>query len=267
MSGRQLRIVLSAVGLCALFGGTALASTEAAKQACELTSNCSAADNCTIVDNADATAWACVAYKENRYTCFEALELTPGGRRLDRAEIRAVRDYYEKQDEGGKKCEPPSFSTSAWCADALTGCWTTRRPYVSGIRLTIEPAFSGIFSFGDNRIKQDALRTVPGIGVETNLYASWIGFQVQVMLPFRAEFDDQSEARTQLTNEEGEVDVDLGLACGLTVFDGAIAAGVGWLNFDDRDFMDSADDDMTTQVFFYLNLQPASALRAVAKRF
>lgn len=160
-----------------------------------------------------------------------------------------------------------SFTTRDWCADSGTICWSRSLIGVAGLRIIGEPNFGTIFSGGGDRVEPDGFGSLAVFGLETNLVGAWLALQVSAITPGKMRFDEQSEVVTQgrLVDSERTVDLDYGIAVGLSLLDGVLVVGAGHLNFDERDFRNPVDSDLSER-YVYLNFQPISTARAVFKR-
>jgi hypothetical protein len=84
-------------------------------------------------------------------------------------------------------------------------------------------------------------------------------------------FDSKSDVinKNLLKTTDRSVQLDGGVAGGFTFFDGIISIGVGYLNYDQRDFNQSSPDfkwKYTSNYFGYVNIQPISAIRSAIKK-
>ncbi len=162
------------------------------------------------------------------------------------------------------------LSTKAWCADATTICWRGPESRIgSGVRLVFEPQLGVLVQFGDDKFVDTNFKGLEKIGVETNLVEGYIGFQALFIYPSSVEFDAQSRSVLDsiVLDKSGKVDVEFGMAFGFTFLDGIIATGYGFLHYDKRDFREPATLKGSTfgDGFFYLNIQPVSAIKSALK--
>jgi hypothetical protein len=175
--------------------------------------------------------------------------------------------------EGREAQAVARFSTAAWCQDALTVCTSGRTAHVSfsGLRLVFEPNLGIIFQNGENRFENTSFKALERVGLETNLRHSYIAIQALLIYPSTVDFDDKSPITGYIKNDSGRVGVDYGLSLGLSFLDGILATGIGYLNYDQRDLSDVNEAGVrqpkgtTTDVYFYFNVQPVSAVRSALR--
>ena len=164
-----------------------------------------------------------------------------------------------------------SANTADWCKDATTVCWNNARKAFSGIRFVFEPQLGVLVQSGDNKFDSTNFKALEKIGVATSLYGRQLGFQTLFIYPSTIQFDEQSPVRVgkQILDEaDGKVDVEWGMTFGVTVLDGILSTGFGFLHYDRRDF--KAPSTLPKSVFgdsfFYLNIQAIEALKGAIKK-
>lgn len=141
-------------------------------------------------------------------------------------------------------------NTADWCADATTVCWSDTRSALAGFRLVFEPQLGVLVQSGDNKFESTNFNALEKIGVAFPLYGRQLGVQVLFIYPSTIQFDEQSPIRVSnavLDDADGKVDVEWGLTIGVTVLDGVLSTGVGFLRYDRRDFRDP--DTLPKSVF------------------
>ena len=181
-----------------------------------------------------------------------------------------------------------AFSTTRWCKDSGTLCWSKKRKWLNGVRIVSEPKLGTVFGGGGDRIESNSFGELSIIGFEFNIKGAWVATQIAMIAPGTVKLDVQSEtvvkgylndpdlvANGELTENKRTVDVDYGLSLGLTFFDGLLAVGVGYLDFDERDFFIRDDDGRVmddvpwqdkSDFYTFFSLQPVSSLRAAFKQ-
>jgi hypothetical protein len=169
---------------------------------------------------------------------------------------------------------PSRLGTDAWCEDATTVCITGResRMAFSGLRFVFEPQLGVLIQNGDNKFDNTNFRSLEKIGLATNLVGRWVGLQTLFVYPSSIQFDEQSPLRVNkqlVDGTDGKVDVEWGMTIGLTAVDGVLSLGFGFLNYDQRDFTESARADKSNarDSFFYVNIQAVEALKGAIKTF
>lgn len=165
------------------------------------------------------------------------------------------------------------FSTETWLSDDMTLPFpekSTERNYLNGIRLSFEPQLGIVSPWGMNRLDVQQLVQIPKVGIETNLLKGYVGLQITYIIPTQVTFDEKSELLNNrvLIPKNGKVQLDGGVTIGLTFFNGILAGGFGYLNYDQRDFNMKSPEfkrEHTSDMFGYLSLQPVAVVRSAIK--
>jgi hypothetical protein len=162
-------------------------------------------------------------------------------------------------------------NTADWCKDATTMCWSQTRRAFSGIRFVFEPQLGVLVQSGDNKFESTNFKALEKIGVATTLYGRQLGFQTLFIYPSTIAFDEQSPVRIDknvLDEQDGKVDVEWGMTFGITVLDGIVSTGYGFLHYDRRDFKNPSTlrSGVFGDSFFYFNIQAIEALKGAIKR-
>ena len=125
------------------------------------------------------------------------------------------------------------LSTDNWLKDQTTIPFSSRtgKSSFSGIRLTFEPQWGWLIQNDENRIQNEILLNMSKFGLETNLYKGWLSLQTNFIFPTKVELDSKSEivVNNYLKDSESKIGMDLGFTVGLSLIDGVIAVGAGWV--------------------------------------
>lgn len=214
-----------------------------------------------------------------------AIDAGPGGAGTVSADAGAApAGAVTPADAGSAETRPARLSLKNWCSDLLTFCWRTKAPAwgndkgqklksflkrafsPSGIRLILEPSFGRTIQSGPNRFETREFDVLPAMGVELSWYQAYVSLHLQLIFPTTIEYDQDSPKRDKLEDKlAGRAGVDYGWAAGLSFFDGIIVVGYGRFKLTFRDFKDGMGDDLS-EGFVFVNVQPASALRAAFKQ-
>ena len=163
---------------------------------------------------------------------------------------------------------PPLFSTASWCNDSATLCPDpAARDFFTGVRFIGEINLGVIVQNGDNRFESKLLTGLISAGLETNLYRGVVSLQATLIPPGSIQLDQDSKLVTsgRLADPDRRMKVDIGGTVGLSFLDGIFAAGIGGLKYDTRSIKDVLPDEKSAR-FYYIQLQPLSAIRVAIKR-
>lgn len=162
--------------------------------------------------------------------------------------------------------------TTEWCEDATTICWEkgTRKSAFNGLRFVFEPQLGVLIQHGDNKFDNANFKALEKIGLATNLAGRWVGLQALFIYPSSLQFDDQSPVRVNgglVDSDTGKVDVEWGATLGVTLLDGVLSVGAGWLHYDRRDFKnpDTREKSDFRDTFVYFNVQAVETIKTAMK--
>lgn len=191
------------------------------------------------------------------------------GQQNEEAAGEAPPDVQEAENQTG----PRDLSSAGWCLDATTYCWDASRS-LAGLRLVFEPQLGVLFQSGNDKFEDANFRSLEKIGLETNLIEGLIGLQGMLIYPSTLKFQQDSpllEKGFIKDEENGQVRVEVGFSFGVTFLDGILAVGYGWVNYDERDFINvdqitsTTSDSPFLDGFFYFNVQPIAAIKSALK--
>ncbi|MCB9750804.1 MAG: hypothetical protein H6713_12530 [Myxococcales bacterium] len=183
-----------------------------------------------------------------------------------------------RRTKNGKDLKAPELLTSdRWCADPLTLCWdkSATRPTGSGFRLLLEPRLDFVAQLG-RTIDDASLKLHVVVGVEMNLAWGWLAMQGTYIAPYTAQVTGfKTDDAGDILNWSVDANVVSGFGAGVSLFNGVLALGYGrvFYNGDQIRALHTADNDFSCledqcgrkdygDGFFYVALQPVSAIRA-----
>jgi hypothetical protein len=167
------------------------------------------------------------------------------------------------------QAQPKLFSTESWCNDSGTLCWGSPNAgtTITGVRFIGEVNLGTIIQDSDNRFESKVLSGLIQAGVEFNIYKGFVAVQGTLIPPGSIQLDTDSPLVTsqRLKDPDRRMKVDIGGTVGFSFLDGILAAGIGGLKYDTRSISGILPDEKRAR-FYYLQLQPLSAIRVAIKR-
>ena len=172
--------------------------------------------------------------------------------------------------------EKALLSTGKWLNDATTITFSTpdeRKSWknsFNGLRFIFEPQLGTVMQNDEDRFEAQNFGSLERIGLETNIYKGAIALQGLFFYSSQVQLAEENALRANnwLINPSGRVNVDYGIAAGISLFDGVIAIGYGSLFFDKRDFRGDFSQRNTLKLnngFWYVNIQTISLVKTAIK--
>jgi hypothetical protein len=172
--------------------------------------------------------------------------------------------------------EKALLSTDKWLNDATTITFSTpdeRKSWknsFNGLRFIFEPQLGTVMQNDEDRFEAQNFGSLERIGLETNIYKGAIALQGLFFYSSQVQLAEENALRANnwLINPSGRVNVDYGIAAGISLFDGVIAIGYGSLFFDKRDFRGDFSQRNTPKLnngFWYVNIQTISLVKTAIK--
>ena len=172
--------------------------------------------------------------------------------------------------------ETALLSTDKWLNDATTITFSTpdeRKMWknsFNGLRFIFEPQLGTVMQSDEDRFEAQNFGSLERLGLETNIYKGAIALQGLFFYSSEVQLDEDNALRTSnsLINPSGRVNVDYGIAAGLSLFDGVVAVGYGSLFYDKRDFrgdFSQRDNPKLNNGFWYINIQTISLVKTAIK--
>lgn len=161
------------------------------------------------------------------------------------------------------------FSAESWCNDSGTLCWAdgSAQRSLNGVRFIGEPNLGTVIQGDDNRFESKLLNGLIQAGIEVNAFEGFVSLQATLIPPGSIQLDEDSPLVTsgRLADPERRMKVDIGGTFGISLLDGILALGYGHLRYDTRRIPDVQESEQGAG-FWYVQLQPLSAIRVAIKR-